>query len=66
MHCVRLWCGLWSDLTDHYHQTHGGFASVIAETEAKCAGDGVSVEVFETVLKTSARFLASEAKQRRR
>ena len=50
------------DLIDHYHSCHGGFASVIAETETKCAGDGFSVEVFETVLETSARFLASEVK----
>ena len=53
------------DLIDHYHSCHGGFASVIAETETKCAGDGVSVEVFETVLETSARFLASEVKPER-
>ena len=60
--CVT--CGLApvADLLEHYHTHHDGFASVIAETEVKCAGDGVTVEWFETVLETSARFLASEVK----
>ena len=60
-------CGLSgvTDLIDHYHESHEGFASVIAETELKCAGDGVSVECFETVLGTTARFLASEVKPER-
>ena len=50
------------DMLDHYHTHHEGFAGVIAETEVKCAGDGVTVEWFETVLATKARFLASEVK----
>ena len=53
--------GVWNIL-EHYHEHHDGFASVIAETEIKCAGDGVTAEWFETVLSTKARFLASEVK----
>ena len=57
-------CGLVGveDILEHYHTHHDGFAGVIAETEIKCAGDGVTVEWFETVLATKARFLASEVK----
>ena len=49
-------------LLEHYHTHHDGFASVITETEVKCAGDGVTAEWFQTELETSARFLASEVK----
>ena len=51
-----------TSILDHYHEVHDGFASVIAETEIKCAGDGVTAEWFETVLATTARFLATEVK----
>jgi len=50
------------DLLDHHHQQHQGFASVIAETEERCAGDGETLHCFQTVLATKVRFLATEVK----
>ena len=50
------------DILGHHHNSHQGFPSVIVETEVRCAGDGVTVEYFETVLSTQARFLATEVK----
>ena len=50
------------DILGHHHNNHQGFPSVIVETEVRCAGDGVTVEYFETVLSTQARFLATEVK----
>ena len=50
------------DLLEHHHTTHQGFASVIAETEVRCAGDGETLEYFQTVLATKVRFLATEVK----
>eukprot|EP00090_Calanus_glacialis_P045788 TRINITY_DN8723_c0_g1_i3.p1 TRINITY_DN8723_c0_g1~~TRINITY_DN8723_c0_g1_i3.p1 ORF type:complete len:711 (-),score=171.69 TRINITY_DN8723_c0_g1_i3:148-2280(-) len=50
------------NLVDHHHAEHQGFSSVIAETSSRCAGDGVTIEWFETVLSSEARFLASEVK----
>ncbi len=44
----------------HHHSLHQGFGSVLAESLATCFGDGITTEWFETVLETSARFLASE------
>ena len=47
-------------LVDHVHNTHQGFSSVIAESTSTCHGDGITVEWFETVLETHAKFLATE------
>ena len=50
------------DLMAHHHQQHQGFSSVIAETEVRCGGDGVTLQYFHTVLATNVRFLATEVK----
>lgn len=56
-------CGLQTeDLVGHHHHNHRGFPSVIVETEVRCAGDGISLQYFQTVLSTQARFLATEVK----
>ena len=49
-------------LVQHVHSQHLGFKSVIAESTSTCCGDGVTVEWFETVLETHAKFLATEVK----
>jgi hypothetical protein len=49
-------------LAAHHKATHRGFASVLVESVASCAGDGAHLTWQETVLATKARFSAEEVK----
>jgi len=62
--CVECgFCGLQTlQLISHCHTLHSGFESVIAESTTRCFGDGITSEWLETVLQSSAQFLASEVK----